>query len=230
MAIRYQLNCLDRNIKYINDMLDRLESNPFNYRTMREFWIIQTLNDQQRGMYNEKSNRCEHRIVSISQPHVRPIVRGKQGKKVEFGAKLGLTLDEGFVKAQTISYDAYNENADLIPHVLAYKELHGYYPELVQVDKIYGSNKNRAWCKQHNIRMTVVPKGKSKKMTAREKKKYRTELSEPNAVEGKIGQAKQGYGLNNVKAKLKNTSMSWIGATLLIPNLIKFAEFHGFAF
>lgn len=66
MAIRYQLNCLDRNIKYINKMLDLLENNPLPHKTMRQFWIIQTLNDQQRHMYNEKVNRCEHRIVSIS--------------------------------------------------------------------------------------------------------------------------------------------------------------------
>jgi len=114
-AIRYMLNCLDRNIRSINKMLDMLEVNPLKHKKMRQFWIIQTLNDQQRQMYNEKSKRCDHRIVSISQPHVRPMVRGKQGKKVEFGAKLGLSLADGFVKAQTISWDAYNESADLIP-------------------------------------------------------------------------------------------------------------------
>ena len=74
-------------------------------------------------MYNEKSNRCKDRIVSIHQPHVRPIVRGKQGKKVEFGSKLGLSLANGFVKAGTLSWVAYNESKDLIKHTEAYKEL-----------------------------------------------------------------------------------------------------------
>lgn len=230
MAIRYQLNCLDRNISHINKMLDLLEHNPLPPKTMRQFWIIQTLNDQQRYMYNEKVNRCEHRIVSISQPHIRPIVRGKQGKQVEFGAKIGLALADGFVKAQTISWDAYNESADLIPHVLAYKEVYGYFPELVQVDKIYGTNANRKWCKQNGIRMTVAPKGKPKQMTTYEKRKHKKELSERNEIEAKIGQAKQGYGLNEVKAKLHKTSQSWIGATLFITNLVQFAHKNGFLF
>ena len=231
-AIRYQLNCLDRNTLYINQMLDnyKLDEYPLSYRVMRQFWIVQTLNDQQRFMYSEKSNRCDDRIVSISQPHVRPIVRGKQGKRVEFGAKLGLALADGFVKAQTISWDAYNENADLIPHALAYKKIYGYFPELIQVDKIYGSNKNRKWCKENGIRITVTAKGKPKKMTPYQKRKHKKELTERNQVEGKIGQAKQGYRLNEVKAKLSETSNTWIGVTLFISNLVRFAEQNDFLF
>ena len=230
MTIRYQLNCLDRNLLSINKMLDMLPLNPLPHRTMRELWVIHTLNQQQRQMYNDKTNRCDHRIVSISQPHVRPIVRGKTGKRVEFGAKLGLTLDEGFAKTQTINWEAYRESSDLIPHVLAFKELHGYYPELVQVDKLYGTNENRKWCKERNIRMTVTPKGKPKEMTARQKKKYRNEYAERNAIEGKIGQTKQGYGLNQIKAKLKDTSLTWIGATVFTTNLVRFAEHFDFTF
>ena len=233
-AIRYMLNCLDRNIRSIHEMLDIFETQeqacPLNDKQMRQLWIIHTLNEQQRQMYQDQSNRCDHRIVSISQPHVRPIVRGKAGKKVEFGAKLGLALMDGFVKAQTLKWEAYNESADLIPHAKAYKELYGYYPELIQVDKIYGTDKNRKWCKQHNIRMTVVAKGKPKTLTNYEKRKNREELKERNHIEGKIGQAKQGYKLNSVKAKLSDTSNSWIGITLFITNLVKFAQCNGFQF
>ena len=230
MAIRYMLNCLDRNIRHINQMLGRLAVPVLSHGQMRQFWVIQTLNDQQRQMYNEKSRRCEYRVVSIGQPHVRPIVRGKQGKKVEFGAKIGLALANGFVKAETVSWDAYNESADLTPHVTAYKELYGYYPELVQVDKIYGTNKNRKWCKERNIRMTVTPKGKPKEMTQYQKRKHKKELAERNEVEGKIGQSKQGYRLNQVKAKLSQTSNTWIGITLFITNLVNFAQLSGFRF
>lgn len=231
-TIRYQLNCLDRNIKSINEMLDLIkgEANPLGYGKMKDFWVIQLLNDQQRLMYDQKINRCDDRIVSISQPHVRPIVRGKAGKKVEFGSKLGLVHMDGFVKAQTLSWDAYNENTDLIPHVEVYKELYGYYPELVQVDKIYGTNKNREWCKARNIRITVTSKGKPKELNARQKRKVKKEYNERNQIEGKIGQAKQGYGLNQIKAKLPKTSNTWIGVTLFITNLVKFAELHNFSF
>lgn len=231
-TIRYQLNCLDRNIKSINEMLDLLgpSRNPLKPRMMKDFWVIQLVNDQQRYMYDNKTKRCKDRIVSISQPHVRPIVRGKTGRKVEFGSKLGLVQIDGFVKAETLSWDAYNESADLIPHVEAYKELYGYYPELVQVDKIYGTNQNRNWCKKRGIRMTVSSKGKPPKLTARQKKKRKEEYKERNQIEGKIGQSKQGYGLNQIKAKLSETSSTWIGITLFVTNLVKFAELHDFTF
>lgn len=229
-TIRYQLNCLDRNIKSINLMLDMLEEIPLKHKSLREFWIIQTLNDQQRKMYDEKTSRCPDRIVSISQPYVRPIVRGKTGKKVEFGTKLGLTYSNGFAKAETLNWNAYNESADLIPHVESYRELHGYYPRLLQVDKIYGSNKNRKWCKERNIEMTVIPKGKKPELTDYQKRKQKKEYNERNQIEGKFGQAKQAYGLNKIKAKLSDTSHSWIGAIIFITNLVKLAQSYNFKF
>ncbi len=166
MTIRYLLNCLDRNIRSINVMLDLLEENQLEfeleYKHLREFWVIQTLNEQQRKMYQEKINRCDNRIVSISQPHVRPIVRGKQGKKVEFGSKLGLSLANGFVKGDTLSWDAYNESVDLKIQAEAYRTLYGYYPELILADKIYATNENRTWCKDNHIRLSATPKGPAK--------------------------------------------------------------------
>lgn len=229
-AIRYHLNCLDRNIASIEAMLDMLDQNPLPHKTMRDFWVVRTVNDQQREMYSNKTNRCEDRIVSISQPYVRPIVRGKAGRKVEFGTKIGLAHANGFAKAETLSWDAYNESADLVPHAESYRELYGHYPELIQVDRIYGTNANRKWCGERGIRMTVAQKGKKTQETVYEKRKRKKEFNERNQVEGKFGQAKQGYGLNNIKAKLGNTSHSWIGAILFVTNLVKFAELNNFHF
>ena len=234
MTIRYLLNCLDRNTRSINIMLDLLEENQIeyqlDYKYMRQFWVIQILNSQQREMYQEKTNRCNDRIVSISQPHVRPIVRGKQGRKVEFGSKLGLSLANGFVKGDTLSWDAYSESRDLKLQAQAYKILYGYYPELILADKIYATNENRTWCKNNNIRLSATPKGKLPKLSAYQKAKRKKEYGRRNQIEGKIGQAKQGYGLNQIKAKLKNTSESWIGLTLFVANIVKFAELNNFCF
>ena len=229
-AIRYHLNCLDRNVRSINGMLDLLGENPLPHKMLRDFWVVQTVNAQQREMYTKGTNRCDDRIVSISQPYVRPIVRGKAGKKVEFGTKIGLAHANGFAKAETLSWDAYNESADLVPHAESYRELYGHWPELVQVDRIYGTNANRKWCAERGIRMTVAPKGKRPEETPYQKRKRKKEHNERNQVEGKFGQAKQGYGLNNIKAKLSNTSHSWIGAILFVTNLVKFAELNDFHF
>ena len=234
-ALRVLLNCVKRNIKSINTLLDKLEDNkeieyqlPIKY--YKQLWVINTLYEQQQKMYDEKSNRCDDRIINISQPHIRPIVRGKQGKQVEFGSKLGVSLANGYVKAETTSWDAYNEASDLPMQAEAYKTLYGYYPELIQVDKIYGTNKNRLWCKERDIRLTVTPKGKQKELTKYQKAKRKKEYAERNAVEGKFGQAKQAYNLNEIKAKRKNTSETWIGAIFFVVNCVKFAEYSGFTF
>ncbi len=99
---------------------------------------------------------------------------------------------DGFVKADTLSWDAYNESSDLIKQAEAYKKLYGYYPELIQADKLYATNDNRNWCKENGVRMTAAQKGHKKKMSAYKKRKRKKEFSERNAIEGKIGQAKQG--------------------------------------
>ena len=115
-ALRFLLNCVKRNLGHIHKMLDSYENKdfPLEYKYLRQLWIIQTLWNQQWEMFITHTNTCKHRIVSISQPHVRPIVRGKQGKMVEFGSKLGLSLFEGYFSADTLSWDAYNEQSDLI--------------------------------------------------------------------------------------------------------------------
>lgn len=229
---RYLLNCVERNIGYIHAMLDMMDGPgfPLAHTYQRQLWIIQTLYDQQRMMYNERVNRCEDRIVSISQPHVRPIVRGKAGKRVEFGAKLGLSLFDGYLTHQTVSWDAYNEGTDLPKQAETYRLLTGAYPELIQCDKIYHTNANRNWCREHGIRITAAPKGPKLQKTAYQKRKERNEYSERNHIEGRIGNAKQALSLNKIKAKLKTTSETWIAATLFVLNISAFAAKAGVTF
>jgi len=224
-ALRYLLNCVERNIGYIDHMLDMIETDQFPLvgKYQKQLWIIHTLYGQQRKMYDEKTHTCPDRIVSISQPHVRPIVRGKQGKSVEFGSKLGLSLVDGYMTNETLSWDAYNESKDLQKQAEAYKLLFGYYPELIQADKIYATNDNRTWCRERDIRLTATPKGRPTQKSARQKRKEKKEYAERNHIEGRIGNAKQAYSLNQIKAKLKNTSTTWIAATLFVLNLSRFA-------
>ena len=70
-------------------MLDVLEENPLKHKTLKGFWIIQTFNDQQRKMYNEKANRCIDRILSIDQPYVSPIVTDKRERKLNLELNWG---------------------------------------------------------------------------------------------------------------------------------------------
>jgi transposase, IS5 family len=232
MALRYLLNCVERNLCHIDRMLDLLSGQafPIPHKYQRQLWIIRTLYSQQRQMYTDRSHRCDHRIVSISQPHVRPIVRGKAGKRVEFGAKLGLSLHDGYLTHQTLSWDAYNESSDLEKQAETYRLLTGAYPELILCDKIYHTNDNRRWCSERAIRLTATPKGPKIKKTAYQKRKERKEYAERNHIEGRIGNAKQALSLNQIKAKLQGTSEAWISATLFVLNISAFAAKSGVTF
>ena len=86
-----------------------------------------------------KSNR----IVSIYQPHLRPIVRGKAKAKVEFGAKIGASIVNGYTYVDHLSWDAYNESSDLAMQLELYKKRFGMLPQEVQADKLYLGKANK---------------------------------------------------------------------------------------
>lgn len=116
---------------------------------------IYKLYEQQQYMYQNKVHSVENRIVSISQPWIRPIVRGKTKAPVEFGAKFDLSIDDsGLGRIEKISYDAYNESTVLVEVVERFRERTGYYPERLLADQIYRTRDNRNFCKLHGIRLS----------------------------------------------------------------------------
>lgn len=177
---------------------------------------------QQHWMWSNNQKRIEHRIVSLTQPHVRPIVRGKSGSPTEFGAKLSVSCVEGYVLLEKISWENYNESGDFISQVEAYKEYTGFYPESVHADKIYRTRVNRAWCKERGIRLSGPPLGRPPAQVSLQAKKQAQEDERiRNEIEGKFGQGKRRFSLNRVMSKLSNTSISSITLTFLVLNLVK---------
>ena len=110
--------------------------------------VIKELYKQQLEMYQEKKHSIPNRIVSIHQPHIRPMVRGKQGKNVEFGAKVNVSLQQGYATIDQLNFEAFNEGIYLKEQVGNYKKRNGYYPELVQTDEIYMNRENRNYLKE----------------------------------------------------------------------------------
>ena len=172
-GIGQQLRYLRRNIQTIHALLKELPTQPFplRFRDLKLFWVIQLLYDQQLYMYQHKVNSHPDRIVSLYQPYVRPIPRGKDKGKTEFGAKLGVSEWDGFCRMDHLSWDAYNECTDLIDQVEAYKAFYGYYPEVVLADRIYLTRANRAWLKSKGIRHIGQPLGRPKTLSAYAKRK-----------------------------------------------------------
>lgn len=233
---RKLLECVNRNLKHIDTLLDTYLSNntkfPLNYKEQKMLWVIHTVYEQQKLMYDQKTQSIQDRIVNIFQPHVRPIPRGKVKSKIEFGSKLGVSLDNGMARISTLSWDAYNESSDLITQVEQYRKVHGYYPDLVQVDKIYATRANRAWLKERCIRITAAPLGRKSKQYEQasyyKKNKRKKEARQRNQIEGKFGQAKNGYNLNKIRAKLKTTSESWIACIFFVMNLVHYQKMVSF--
>ena len=108
-SIGQQLRYLRRNLKSIDGLLDKAPgmSFPLETREQRIFWVIQHIYDQQAKMYKDKIHSVDNRIVNIYQPYVRPIVRGKDKAQVEFGAKFGISIQNGFARINTLSWEAY---------------------------------------------------------------------------------------------------------------------------
>ncbi len=150
-------------------------------------------------------NKINDRLVSVSQPHVRPIKRGKAGSSTEFGAKLSASVVDGYCFLDNLQWDNFNESCDLIEQIQAYKKRFGYYPASVHADKIYRNRKNIRFCKEHGIRLSGTPLGRptkdKSKMTA-SKKITRQDEIERIPIEGKFGQAKRRFSLSRIMASL----------------------------
>jgi hypothetical protein len=169
--------------------------------------VVAEVYRQQLWLYENKKQSIDARIVSLTQPHIRPIVRGKAGKVVEFGAKLSASCFEGYVFLDHVNWDNFNESADLKAQVEAFKNFTGYYPESVHVDKIYRTRENRAWCKERGIIISGPPLGRPPTNVSKEKKKQDLESERiRNCIEGNFGQAKRRFSLGRVMAKLSHTS------------------------
>ena len=227
-AVKKQLSYLGRNLKTIEKLLDEKESQafPLGFKYQKMYWIIQEVYRQQKQMYDENSHKTADRIVSISQPYIRPIVRGKTGKEVEFGAKTSVSLVDGYVYLERLSWDAYNEGGDLISQIENYKTRFGYYPEWVSGDKIYGNRENRNYMKKHGIKYTGAALGRRVKEPTGEQKEYekqrKKKARQRSQVEGIFGVGKRKYDLGLVKAKTQETSESWIGIVYLVANIARF--------
>ena len=227
-AIGQQLRYLRRNQKSINSLLDTAEGQPFplNRRDQKIFFVIQHIFDQQMKMYTTRTHSIEDRIVNIYQPYVRPIVRGKEKAKVEFGSKIGVSQCNGYARINTLNWNAYNESTDLKKQVDDFNQANGHYPEVVIVDKIYGTRENRSWLKERGIRFSGKPLGRPKKesLSPYQKRKQKIEQGLRNEIEGKFGQGKNAYDLNRVRTRTAKTSESWIACIVFVMNLIKHSK------
>lgn len=228
-AIRKQLNYVGRNIKSIHSLLD-ITPDCLSFAQRKTLWVVQELYRQQKELYDTKTHRIADRIVSIAQPHVRPIVRGKAKATTEFGAQVSGSVVNGIARVHRIAWDAYNEASDLQEQVEQYKRTYGHYPAVVLADKKYGTRENRVFLKERGIHYGGTPLGRPKKEDEANPLLSKQITNQRNHIEGKFGTGKRAYGLDCIKARRCDTSASWIATIFFVMNLQVFLKSLGASF
>jgi hypothetical protein len=219
-TIRKQLSYMRRDLVVI----EACDTEKLSPKTQQQLAVIRRLYGQQKQMYENKTHQVPNRIVSIHQPWVRPIVRGKATAEVEFGAKVSISVVDGFARIEHLSWDAYNESTTLQETVDRYKEQTGFYPQRILADKIYRTRDNLQYCDKHHIHMSGPKLGrppKDKALYAQQCRDERREAGERNEVEGKFGTGKRCYGLDRLTSRLQATCETQIHMIVLTMNLWK---------
>lgn len=229
-ARRQQLQYIKRDLGHIDALLDRWQAAqlqggfPLSSRQQQRLWVIRELTRQQAHLHRTRARRIDHRLVSLHQPHVRPVVRGRLGHPVEFGAKFSVALVDGIACVDSLRWDAFSEAGDLMAQCQAYRRRYGVWPEKILADGAYGTHANRRWLKQHGIAFGGKPLGRPPKLTADQRKalsrQRRADACNRIPIEGKFGQGKAAYGLARIAARRADTSQAWIRSIFLVMNLI----------
>ena len=220
-TLRQQLAYVKRDIGYLDEFMADGYAPERNEIPL--LLTIFKLYEQQKYMYDNKVHSVENRIVSISQPWIRPIVRGKLNAPVEFGAKLDVSIaSDGYARIEKTSFEAYNESICLKEVVERFKERTGHYPERVLADQIYRTRDNRSFCKENGIRLSGPKLGRPNPVTRKADKKLEyQDNTDRIEVEREFSVDKRCYGMGRIVTKLEETQLTSIALSVFVANLFK---------
>jgi transposase, IS5 family len=171
------------------------------------------------------NNPIKDRIVSLGKPYIRPIVRGKETKTVEFGAKLNILQIDGINFIEHLSYDAFNEGTRFQNGIFLQRKLFGKCTHQ-SADQIYATNANRKYCKQYRIATNFIPKGKQKLQHIQQAAILRKTLNiaRGTILEGSFGNEKNHYFLQKIPARNEVTETCWIFFGIFTSNAVRMAN------
>ena len=189
--------------------------------------IITKVYRQQKNHFESDNPResIPDRIVSISKPYVRPIVRGKEVKNVEFGAKCNNIQVDGISFIEKLSFNAFNEGTRLEHCIKMHKRLFKIDAKKIGGDTGYAGTANRNLCKEMGIQTSFVNRGRPA-AEKQEKDYIRQELARvrATAMEGSFGTQKEHYAMRRIKARKKKTEILYIFFGIHTANVVHLAE------
>lgn len=225
---RRLVNLLGKILKEIRRMeREHSDSNLLTDKEKKVIDIITKAYRQQKNHFesNDPRESIPNRIVSLAKPYVRPIVRGKEVKNVEFGAKCNNILVDGISFIEKLSFNAFNEGTRLQHCIKMHKRLFGVDVKKIGGDTSYAGTANRDFCKEKDIQTSFVKRGRPSQ-EKKEKDFVRQELARvrATAMEGSFGTQKEHYGMRRIKARKKETEMLYIFFGIHAANVVHLAE------
>jgi hypothetical protein len=185
--------------------------------------LIKQVITQQRYLIAHKGSKLSDRILSLHKPYVRAIVRGKEIKAVEFGAKAHVVQIDGINCIEHLSYKAFNETTRFRISLIKHKQLFGKCFQW-SADAIYATNKNRRYATSLKITTNFIPKGHPKDDPSEKQMKALLNKERSTRLEGSFGTEKNYYGLAKVKARKEATERLCIYFAVMTANAVRMSR------
>lgn len=205
--------------------LDEKYQLTFSNKQRKRYAAIVKIYEQQHEKLYGNAKEIKDRIVSLSKTYIRPIIRGKETKVVEFGAKVNMLQIDGINFIEHLSYDAFNEGTRLQSGIHLHRKLFTKCTH-ISADQIYATNANRSYCKQQGIVTNFIPKGKQKMHHIEQAAVLRKTLNiaRGTILEGSFGNEKNHYSLQKIPARNQITETCWIFFGVMTSNAVKIAK------
>lgn len=213
------LRLLEKIVGELNRLDEQHSWQPSIRHQMRREVINQVLEQQQTWFYLQEKPKGI--IVSLAKPYLRPIIRGKEVKQVEFGAKVNKIQIDGINFIEHLSFNAFNEGTRLQHAICLSRRLFGRV-DAIGADSIYATNKNRRYCTGEQISTDFKRKGRAGKHEAQRKQLAKNITRErATRLEGSFGTEKNHYLLHRIGARTKENEVLWIFFGIHTANALK---------
>lgn len=221
--LRSLIYILEKGLDQLEQILNSNEELCLSSHSYSYIKTIKKVLVQQKFMLENDVRQVSDRIVSLPKPYIRPIIRGKENKRVEFGMKVHMMQVDGICIIDHVSFNAFNECNRLKISTLKHKKLFGDCNQL-GADRIYANNGNRRYLTDKKIFTCFAKKG-PKPYTKQEKKLQSAIAKQRSTVmEGSFGTQKVSYGLQKIKAKKAETEIVWMFFGVMTANAVKISK------
>ncbi len=216
--LQAQLQYIRRDLRYVAELL--AQGGQLTDWQAQRLEVIKQVYEQQLFMFENHTHHVENRIVSLQQPYIRPIVRGKAKQSVEFGAKIDCSMLDGVIDVERFDFNSFNESTDLEVTLDHAFDLVGEYPDEVLVDTLYRTRDNINLCKKLGIKLNGPKLGRKPKHV--DPKQRKADVSAENrrgAIERKFAFLKGSLGLDLVNTRTAESLVVTVDSAIALANI-----------